>query len=167
MDLAFNLQRLICHKTQRKKEINIKSQMLFSLFELISMIQSFGLSWFVLRFPTLPAPIPSLWGAFQVCLLHLVSPSLLSLIIFSLSCQSLCICFLFCFLWFSLCEPSGWQSLLFGRLSFFFLFYDYVWSSGQDLVICLYSKSQESFIHLILLDGVKFMHIPFGSMVKF
>ena len=34
-------------------------------------------------------------------------------------------------------------------------------------MIGLYLKIPENFMHLILLDGFWFVHIPFGSMVKF
>ena len=54
-------------------------------------------------------------------------------------------------------------------LQIFFFFVDYykVWSSGQDLVICLYVKVPLEFMRVIFKDRRWVVHIPFVSMVKY
>ena len=131
----------------------IKSPGLFSISWSILTIQWFRLLRLVFRFSTFPAPLPSLWGLFQ---LWSVSPS------FSCSIT-------FCFLWLSLCSLPGRQSPLFDRFSFLFFFLDYhlVWSSGRNEGICLYLKILENFMCLILQVAFWFVHILFVNVVKF
>ena len=49
----------------------------------------------------------------------------------------------------------------------FFVDYYKVWSSGWDLVICLYIKIPEEFVSFILQDGFWVVHMPFVHIVKF
>ena len=51
--------------------------------------------------------------------------------------------------------------------SLFLLIYHKICSSGWDYVICLYLEIPENFVRFNLQDGFWFVHIPFGSMVKF
>ena len=48
----------------------------------------------------------------------------------------------------------------------FFLIYHDVWSFGRHLGIRLFLKIPENFIRIIFLDGFRFVHIPFGNIVK-
>ena len=48
---------------------------------------------------------------------------------------------------------------------FFFDDYSWVWSSGQNLGICLYLKITDNLVFLFLQDGFFFVHIPFSRMV--
>ena len=41
------------------------------------------------------------------------------------------------------------------------------WSFCRDQEICLYLKISDKFVRFLFLDGFCFVHIPFGSMVKF
>ena len=60
------------------------------------------------------------------------------------------------------------SSLLFFFLLFVsFVNYHLVWSPGRDQVIRLCLKIPENFMPLILEDRFRFVHIPYGSMVKF
>ena len=49
----------------------------------------------------------------------------------------------------------------------FFINWNYVWSSSWDWVICLYLRIPEKFMVLILLVLFWFVHLLFGSLVKF
>ena len=50
---------------------------------------------------------------------------------------------------------------------FFVVDYHKVWSTGQELVIRLYLRIPEKFVHLILHDRSMVVHIPLVSIVKF
>ena len=54
-------------------------------------------------------------------------------------------------------------------LQIFSFFVDYykVWSSDRELVIRLYIKVPQEFVHIIFLDRCWVVHIPFVGMVKF
>ena len=67
---------------------------------------------FILRFPTLPAPLSSLWGPFRVRLLQLVSPSPSCSMAFLVLWQGLSNCLPFSFIWFSLAATKERQSPL-------------------------------------------------------
>ena len=67
---------------------------------------------------------------------------------------------------FSLSDPLGRQSQLYSMFSFFSN-YHLVWSSCWDLIICLYLKTLENFMSLILQERFWFVNVSFGSMVKF
>ena len=47
-----------------------------------------------------------------------------------------------------------------------FFYYYKIWSSGRDLVICLYVKIAEEFVCLLLSDIFWVVHIPFVRTVK-
>ena len=50
--------------------------------------------------------------------------------------------------------------------SLFFVDYYKIWLSGPDLVICLYLKIPEEFVHLIVLDRFWVVHIPCVRIIK-
>ena len=139
----------------------LKSPGLFFVF-LPILMQSLGWSPLVLLFPSPPL----LWWLNRVHQLQLVSPSIPCSTVFSVLLQSLSTYLSFCFLSVLLCGQLERQSLLSGSF-FFFFYYHSVWSSGRDLVICLYLKTPEKFVRLILQDGFLSLHKPFVCMIKF
>ena len=78
---------------------------------------------------------------------------------------------LFIFLWCPLCDTLERLNPKDDKFSFFplFFFLNYYkeWYSDRNLVIRLYLKIPENFMHLILYYKFWFEHISFGCMVKF
>ena len=70
-------------------------------------------------------------------------------------------------LWFVRTAKSTIRQVLFLFLIFFFFLLLTITRSGRDLVICLYIKIPEKFMHLTLQDGFWIVHVPFVHIVKF
>ena len=84
---------------------------------------------------------------------------------FSALWQGSSICLFFHFSFYSLLLRDGKINKM--ANSFLFISYHPVWSSGWDLGIRLYIKIPGNLISLIFGDWFWFVHIPFGSTVKF
>ena len=140
----------------------LRSPGLVSVFWKISTVLNFGWSRFVLKFTTFPAHLPSLEEPFPAHQIWYVSLSSSCSIAFLVLGQAARIRLSSRFLWFLFCGSPGWQSPQFVRISLF-----HSWSFGRDLVICLYLEISANFVRLVLKKGFWFVHIPFGSIVKF
>ena len=143
----------------------IRSPGLFSVFWSILTIIYVGWSWFILWFSTLSAllakPLETVPSAPTTTvptvnfMFHSFFSSLLQVI------ASLFVFFFFIFTpWSTGIENFPSQEVLF----FSIVNYPLV-SSGWNKVICLYLR-KESFMWLILQDGIWFVHIPFSDIVK-
>ena len=110
-------------------------------------------------------PFPSLCEPFKVHKSQLVSPSPSSTTAFFILLQGASTSLSLRFLWFSLSGHLGQQYPLYSKTSLFGNHHE-VWSSGRDLVICLYPKISEKFVRLILQERFWLVQVLFGSMVK-
>ena len=63
----------------------------------------------------------------------------------------------------SLCNPPKEQK---SQVFLFLVNWHQGWSSGRDYAIHLYLKIPENLIRLILSDGFRLVHIPFGSIFR-
>ena len=141
---------------------------ILSVFWSIVIMLKYWWSLLVLLFSSLPVP--------SVVITIGITVTYMFYIFFQFSSKILVLISLFAFFkFYSLVCKAGFLFFslfllffLFIHFFFFFFFFGYhkVWSSGRDLVICLYLKITENFVRFILLDELRIMHLLFVRILN-